>query len=134
MNSADASRGEHFDSGAMRNPTGRCDGRGAIPFASNSDGYVSRAQLLDLVVFGQLLDLSVGESHAESPAHYCDCRWNGVVLFYDCLQALGRLEIERTGQAMGDQGRLERYDGLLIGECGFHIRFELDSHEVRRRL
>ena len=57
MNTADAAGRKHFDPCTMSDPTSGGDGRRAVPSFGNRDWQVSRADLPDVVVFGEFANL-----------------------------------------------------------------------------
>ena len=65
MHATDAAGRKHLNAGAMRNPHGGGNGRGAIPFPGNGDGQVPRAYFFDIVAGRNLLELILVEADTE---------------------------------------------------------------------
>jgi hypothetical protein len=96
----------------MSDPACGCDGGCAMPLLCNSDWDVACADLLDLVSFGQQLNLILIESDDQSAGDYSNGGWNGADFANDRFKSICSFEVRGPRQAMRDHSGFESNDGL----------------------
>src|SRR2546425_11938135 len=113
MRAANAASGQELDAGAMRDPNCRCDRRRTIPLVRHSDSQVARADLLDVVPFGNLFDLILIETDTKLAIENRDRGRSRAGIVDDLFEPLRCLKVLRARQAVRYHGRFQRDYGAM---------------------
>jgi hypothetical protein len=95
--------------GERRQVRGGGDGRRPVAALHSRYGEVPRREFGDFAGSRHQAQLVLIKPYSGHPADDSHGRWHGAFRAHRALRLVGRLEIVRAGEAVGDQGGLERY-------------------------
>ena len=122
VHTADAAGGEDADAGHIGNDHGGGDGGGAVRAAGNQRRQVASAGLGDAAAgLAEVFDLVTAEARLEAAADDGDRGGHGAVVADGLLDQQRGLHILGVGHAVGDDGALQRDDGLARVERGLYF-------------
>jgi hypothetical protein len=111
VHAAEPAGREHADAGGGGQESGAGDGRGAAEAEGRRDGQVADAELGEVGVGADAVDLLGGQAHVRDAVQHRDRRRHRAARTDGGLDLVGRGTVVRPRQAVGEQGALQRHDG-----------------------
>ena len=123
MNTTDAAGGKDVDPGHMGDNHGGGHGGCAIGSSRHQSGKVPAAGFSHVPAgFAQVFDLLMAEARFQSAADYGNGGGNGAVFADGLLHKQRGLHVFGIRHAVGDDGALQRDDGLTLFQGGLYFR------------
>ena len=122
VDAAEPAGGEDADAGAGGEVGGRGDGRRRRAAGGDHRGEVAQPRLREPGTERQRLERVVVEPDPDLAGDDGDRGRDGALGAHHGLELAGHLEVPAARQPVGDQGALERHDGLAGGERAGDLR------------
>src|SRR5215207_4669405 len=116
--------------GERREVCGGGDGRGPVAPLRGGRPQVARGELRDLVEGRHQLQLVFFQPDPHRPAHDAYGGWHCALRTHHPLRFARDLEVVWAGQAVGDQGGLQRHDRSPCKKSLRHLGADLDAQAV----
>lgn len=109
--------GEDPDTRLRREVGGRRDGGGTVAPRGGSQREVPDRELRYTLARSHQLQFRGIEADLRYPADHTYGSGHGAFTAYDLLCLVGQLQVVGTGQAVGDESRLQGHDGYRPAQC-----------------